>query len=75
MGRLAHYFSELFRLAERDVSLAKKFSLFEAVDLVGHTTTALVAKAHTICPYSNATKRNIAVKLLANGKAVEGGAK
>jgi Ohr subfamily peroxiredoxin len=36
---------------------------------------ALVAKAHTICPYSKATRGNIEVKLLANGKPVEGGAK
>jgi lipoyl-dependent peroxiredoxin len=33
----------------------------------------LVAKAHTICPYSKATRGNIEVKLLANGKAVGGG--
>jgi Ohr subfamily peroxiredoxin len=32
---------------------------------------ALVAKAHTICPYSKATRGNIEVKLLANGKSVE----
>ena len=31
---------------------------------------ALVAKAHTICPYSKATRGNIDVKLQANGKAV-----
>lgn len=31
---------------------------------------ALVAQAHTICPYSKATKGNIAVKLLANGQPV-----
>ncbi len=31
---------------------------------------ALVAKAHTICPYSKATKGNIDVKLQANGKPV-----
>ena len=35
---------------------------------------ALVAKAHTICPYSKATRGNIEVRLLANGKVVEGGA-
>ena len=29
---------------------------------------ALVAKAHTICPYSKATRGNIDVKLQANGK-------
>jgi lipoyl-dependent peroxiredoxin len=33
---------------------------------------ALVAKAHTICPYSKATRGNIEVKLLANGKAIGG---
>ena len=33
---------------------------------------ALVAKAHTICPYSKATRGNIEVKLLANGKPVDG---
>lgn len=31
----------------------------------------LVAKAHTICPYSKATHGNIDVKLSANGVAVE----
>ncbi|MDZ4782896.1 MAG: organic hydroperoxide resistance protein [Planctomycetia bacterium] len=31
---------------------------------------ALVAKAHTICPYSKATRGNIEVALQANGKAV-----
>jgi organic hydroperoxide reductase OsmC/OhrA len=31
---------------------------------------ALVAKAHTICPYSKATKGNIQVQLQANGKAI-----
>jgi osmotically inducible protein OsmC len=30
----------------------------------------LVAKAHTICPYSKATRGNIEVKLQANGKPV-----
>jgi Ohr subfamily peroxiredoxin len=34
-------------------------------------TEALVAKAHTICPYSKATRGNIQVKLQANGKPVE----
>lgn len=31
---------------------------------------ALVAKAHTICPYSKATRGNVDVKLQANGKPV-----
>ncbi|HVZ93994.1 MAG TPA: Ohr family peroxiredoxin [Phycisphaerales bacterium] len=33
---------------------------------------ALVAKAHTICPYSRATRGNIEVMLQANGRAVAG---
>jgi len=36
-------------------------------------TEALVAKAHTICPYSKATRGNIEVKLQANGKPVQAG--
>ena len=32
---------------------------------------ALVAKAHTICPYSKATRGNVEVKLKANGRAVQ----
>ena len=32
---------------------------------------ALVATAHTLCPYSKATRGNIEVKLLANGKPVK----
>lgn len=32
---------------------------------------ALVAKAHTICPYSKATRGNVEVKLLANGTALQ----
>ena len=31
---------------------------------------ALVAKAHTICPYSKATRGNVDVKLLANGSPI-----
>lgn len=34
-------------------------------------TEALVARAHTICPYSKATRGNIEVKLQANGKPVQ----
>jgi Ohr subfamily peroxiredoxin len=33
-------------------------------------TEALVAKAHTICPYSRATRGNVEVRLQANGKPV-----
>jgi organic hydroperoxide reductase OsmC/OhrA len=31
----------------------------------------IVAAAHKVCPYSNATRGNIDVKLTANGHAVE----
>jgi lipoyl-dependent peroxiredoxin len=31
----------------------------------------LVAGAHEVCPYSNATRGNIDVKLTANGQRVE----
>ena len=34
---------------------------------------AIVAKAHTICPYSKATRNNVDVKLQANGKPVRSG--
>jgi lipoyl-dependent peroxiredoxin len=34
-------------------------------------TEVLVAKAHTICPYSKATRGNIQVKLQANGQPVQ----
>ena len=33
---------------------------------------ALVAAAHQVCPYSNATRGNVEVKLLANGKPAHG---
>ena len=32
---------------------------------------ALVAAAHQVCPYSNATRGNIEVALTANGRPVE----
>jgi lipoyl-dependent peroxiredoxin len=33
--------------------------------------TMLVGKAHEVCPYSNATRGNIDVRLTANGREVE----
>jgi osmotically inducible protein OsmC len=44
----------------------------ELVGVDEQQAEALVAKAQTICPYSKATHGNIEVKLLANGKPVEG---
>jgi lipoyl-dependent peroxiredoxin len=35
------------------------------------TATELVRAAHKICPYSNATRGNIDVELIANGKVVD----
>ena len=40
---------------------------------VGRQRGTAVAMAHAICAYSKATRRNIEVNLLANGKPVEGG--
>jgi organic hydroperoxide reductase OsmC/OhrA len=34
------------------------------------TATRLVAAAHQVCPYSNATRGNIDVELTANGQPV-----
>jgi Ohr subfamily peroxiredoxin len=53
-----------FKLAvELDVTLPQVESAEDAV--------AVVAAAHQVCPYSNATRGNIDVKLTANGRAVE----
>lgn len=48
-----------------DVTLNAELSVAQA------QAEALVAKAHTICPYSKATRSNIEVKLQANGKALQ----
>ncbi len=38
--------------------------------LEGDEAVELVRAAHSVCPYSNATKGNIEVKLTANGRQV-----
>ena len=38
------------------------------------TAVRIVAAAHEVCPYSNATRGNIDVRLTANGRAVESAA-
>jgi osmotically inducible protein OsmC len=38
------------------------------------TAADLVRAAHKICPYSNATRGNIEMALIANGKVVDAGA-
>ncbi|HUC13492.1 MAG TPA: organic hydroperoxide resistance protein [Acidimicrobiales bacterium] len=43
-------------------------------DLAAETAADLVRAAHKICPYSNATRGNIDVDLIANGKVVEAAA-
>jgi Ohr subfamily peroxiredoxin len=40
------------------------------VSLPGIGDAAIVAAAHEVCPYSNATRGNVDVTLTANGKAV-----
>jgi osmotically inducible protein OsmC len=46
-----------------DVTLPSVSDVAKAVELV--------AEAHKVCPYSNATRGNIDVKLTANGRSVE----
>jgi lipoyl-dependent peroxiredoxin len=53
-----------FSLAvELDVTLPQVEDIEQAV--------RIVAAAHQVCPYSNATRGNIPVKLTANGRAVD----
>ena len=53
-----------FKLAvELDVSLPSVADPGEAVELV--------RAAHSVCPYSNATRGNIEVEVTANGRTVE----
>jgi organic hydroperoxide reductase OsmC/OhrA len=41
-----------------------------ALGTVARRAGSLVAAAHRVCPYSNATRNNIEVKLVANGQPV-----
>jgi osmotically inducible protein OsmC len=41
-------------------------------DIEGDEAVEIVRDAHQVCPYSNATRGNIDVKLTANGAPVEG---
>lgn len=41
-------------------------------DVEGDDAVDLVREAHAVCPYSNATRGNVDVKLTANGAPVEG---
>jgi osmotically inducible protein OsmC len=41
-------------------------------DVEGDEAVELVRAAHQVCPYSNATRGNVEVKLTANGAPVEG---
>jgi len=52
-----------FKLAvELDVTLAR---------IEGKAARELIAAAHTVCPYSNATRDNIDVALTVNGEALQ----
>jgi osmotically inducible protein OsmC len=75
------------KLEPTDITIDSKVSLVTAeertftiaveldvqIPLITDTTEAveLVAAAHKVCPYSNATRGNIDVKLTANGEPVE----
>ena len=41
-------------------------------DVEGEDAVAIVRDAHEVCPYSNATRGNVEVKLTANGAPVDG---
>jgi Ohr subfamily peroxiredoxin len=78
------------RLEAQDVSIDSKvnltpteergFKLSVSLDVTlpqvqdPEQATRLVAAAHGVCPYSNATRGNIDVKLTANGQPVEASA-
>ena len=47
---------------------ALSVALAVTLDLPADTARALVASAHQVCPYSNATRGNIAVTLSVNGQ-------
>jgi lipoyl-dependent peroxiredoxin len=51
-----------------DLSVSLDVTLPDVAD--PEQATALVAAAHQVCPYSNATRGNVAVELTANGRSV-----
>jgi lipoyl-dependent peroxiredoxin len=64
----------LVRTADRRFNLAVELDVrLPSVD-DADAAAELVEAAHQVCPYSNATRGNIEVSLMANGRAVETGA-
>jgi Ohr subfamily peroxiredoxin len=55
---------------ERGFKLAVKLDIDLPQVKDTHQAARLVAAAHQVCPYSNATRGNIEVKLTANGEVV-----
>jgi hypothetical protein len=59
------------KATEHSGCLTGKFSRPRKLGVDQAQAEALVAEAHTICPYSKATRGNIEVKLQANGNALQ----
>jgi lipoyl-dependent peroxiredoxin len=62
----------LLPTAERGFQLAVRLDVTLPSIEHGDRAVELVRAAHRVCPYSNATRGNIEVKLTANGVPVEG---
>jgi osmotically inducible protein OsmC len=61
----------LFPTAERGFKLAVELDVNIPQVTDAEQAKRIVAAAHAVCPYSNATRGNIDVKLTANGQPVE----
>jgi lipoyl-dependent peroxiredoxin len=57
--------------AERGFKLAVELDVNIPQVTDAEQAKRIVAAAHAVCPYSNATRGNIDVKLTANGQPVE----
>ena len=60
----------LLPTSERGFTIAVELNVTLPEVADGAEAARLVAAAHAVCPYSNATRGNIDVKLTANGSAV-----
>ncbi|MBN8543375.1 MAG: organic hydroperoxide resistance protein [Alphaproteobacteria bacterium] len=83
-GSAVQYVAQLQKIETGEVSVTADVSLHQGDDgfsisvvlnvslpkLDAQAAQALVEKAHTVCPYSKATRGNIEVTLNANGQAV-----
>jgi Ohr subfamily peroxiredoxin len=61
----------IYRGPERTFRLGVKLDVTLPAIEDAEQAGSLVAAAHRVCPYSNATRNNIEVKLIANGQAVD----